>query len=246
MKRNIKLLLSYDGTSYNGWQKQGNTDKTIQGKLEEILSSMTQEEIQIHGSGRTDAGVHAKGQVANFLTNSDLLLEEIVSYMRKNLPEDIWVEKAEEVPISFHARRSAAGKCYSYHIWYRQEPPIFERKYVYAPGGKLDINKMKEAAAFLIGKHDFQSFSSDKKAEKTSQREIFDISVEKVGNEIIVYYNGEGFLYHMVRILSGTLIEVGLGKRKPESIKTLLTEKNRENAGFTAPPQGLFLEEVKY
>ena len=246
MKRNVKLEIEYDGTSYNGWQRQNNTDKTIQGIIEKSLSYVLKDSIEIYGSGRTDSGVHAKGQVANFYSKSELSLHDIKTKLNQTLPEDIKVKQIEEVNKRFHARMSAIGKVYSYSIWNADSSPVFERKYVYAIESKLDLTAIKKASQLLIGEHDFRSFCSDKNFKKSTIRTIYSIDIDKTGDKISIFYKGSGFLYNMVRIMTGTLIEVGLGKRTIDSIKRALDVKDRETAGFTAPPQGLCLEHVFY
>ncbi len=246
MKRNIKLEIAYDGTAYNGWQRQVNTNRTIQGILESCLSLILEEVIEINGSGRTDAGVHAKGQVANFYTKSELDHTVIMDKLNQILPEDIKIMKMEEIEQRFHARQSATAKIYSYSIWNSDISFVFGRKYVYEMEPKLDFAAMEKASRFLIGEHDFRSFCSDKSKEKSSIRTIYQIDMKQIGDKITISYEGSGFLYNMVRIMTGTLIEIGLGKRSSDSIVPILEIKNREAAGFTAPPQGLCLEHVFY
>lgn len=246
MKRNIKLVIAYDGTRYNGWQKQGNTENTIQGKIERVLSSILEEEIELHGSGRTDAGVHAKAQVANFHTSRDISIEDIATVLNMYLPNDIAVYQLEEVPNRFHSRLNATSKCYNYRIWNCYVPHPFEHRFLYQVDQHLNLDKMREAAKKFEGTHDFKGFCSNKRMKKSTVRTIYSIDIEQAGKEIILKFNGNGFLYNMVRIITGTLIEVGLGKRKPEEMETLIASKNREEAGFTAPAQGLCLESVSY
>lgn len=246
MERNIKLTMAYDGTRYNGWQKQGNTKNTIQGKLEEVLSRMTGESIELKGSGRTDAGVHARGQTANFHTVSDIKTEQIREYMGNYLPKDIAVYSVEEVPQRFHARLLAKEKIYSYTIWNSSIPNVFERKYVYQLREPLNIEEMKKGAGYLLGEHDFKGFCSLKKYKKSTIRTIYDITIQKEGSRIVIGYRGNGFLYNMVRIMTGTLIETGLGRKPPGEIGSVLESLDRNKAGFTAPPQGLCLEQVIY
>lgn len=244
--RNIKLTIAYDGTRYNGWQRQNNTDNTIQGKLEQLLQRMTGEEIEIHGSGRTDRGVHAHGQVANFHTNTGMTREEILSYMNEYLPQDIVVLDVKDASLRFHSRLNVKRKTYCYHIWNSPIPDVFTRKYSCQVPESLDIGAMEQGASYLLGTHDFQSFCARKKMKKSTVRMIESIQIEKKGAEILLTYKGNGFLYNMVRILTGTLIEIGKGERKPEEIPMILEAKNREAAGTTAPASGLFLEQVDY
>lgn len=248
MKRNIKLVLEYDGTRYDGWQKQGNTENTIQGKLEAILTRWTGEETEVHGSGRTDAGVHAKGQVANFHVDAKKCrnAKEAMQYLNQYLPEDIRVLEAEEMPERFHSRLNAVRKTYIYYVETGDKKPVFDRKYVFGLGERLDVEAMRAAAANLVGEHDFKSFCSNKKMKKSSVRRLDAIEIEENGSRIAFTYTGNGFLYNMVRILTGTLIEVGLGKRRPEEMAQILETQNREAAGITAPPEGLFLAAVEY
>lgn len=246
MKRNIKLTIAYDGSRYNGWQKQGNTTKTIQGTLEGIICTMTQEPIELQGSGRTDAGVHAYGQVANFHTKSPMSLIQMKEKFMKMLPEDIVVCKIEEVPKQFHSRLSATKKIYQYRIFNSERVNVFQRNYVYQEKNPLDVKAMKKAAKLLIGTHDFRSFCSNKDDKKSTIRTLYAIEILKSRQEIMIRYCGNGFLYNMVRILTGTLLEVGLGRRDWNSMSSIMEEKNRNAAGFTAPSQGLSLYLVRY
>lgn len=248
MKKNIKLILEYDGSRYDGWQKQGNTDNTIQGKLEAILYKWTGEEIEIHGSGRTDAGVHARGQVANFHVDAKVCkaAADAKTYLNRYLPEDIRVLDAEEMPERFHSRLNAVRKTYLYAVETADKKPVFERKYVFGLGEPLDVAAMRKAAAFLEGEHDFKSFCANKKMKKSTVRCLDSIEIQEHGSQVVFVYTGNGFLYNMVRILTGTLLEVGLGKRRPEEMEMILAAMNREAAGMTAPPDGLFLVNVEY
>ena len=244
--RNLKLILQYDGTRYQGWQRQDSTDNTIQGKLELLLTKMCGHKVEIQGSGRTDAGVHALAQVANFHADTDKTTEEILDYINAYLPEDIAVLSVEEVAERFHSRLNAQGKVYKYQIINSKIPSVFERKYAYQLEEKLDVAAMRSAAAYLEGTHDFKSFTSTKKGKKSTIRTVDSIEVEEQGEKLILTYSGNGFLYHMVRILTGTLIEVGLGKRKPQDIKDILEAKDREQAGYLVPAKGLTLVQVRY
>lgn len=244
--RNIKIVLAYDGTKYNGWQRQDNTDNTIQGKLEQLLSRMTGETIELHGSGRTDAGVHAHGQVANFHTDTNMTCEEMLQYMNDYLPQDIAVLHVKDAKDRFHSRLNVKRKTYCYHIWNSSVPNVFARKYSCQIKEPLDLNAMKKAASYLLGTHDFKSFCARKKSKKSTVRMIEAIDFKKEGDMILITYKGNGFLYNMVRILTGTLIEVGRGEKDAEQIPFILESQNRKNAGFTAPAQGLFLEKVDY
>lgn len=244
--RNFKLMLQYEGTRYQGWQKQESTGNTIQGKLELLLSRMTGAKTEIHGSGRTDAGVHALGQVANFHADTKMSCREIMEYMNRYLPDDIGVISVEEVPERFHSRLNATGKIYVYRILNSDIPHIFDRRYVYEYPERLDIEAMKRAASFLTGKHDFKAFTSTKKGKKSTVRTIESIAIDRIEDEIRLTYQGDGFLYHMVRILTGTLLEVGAGEKKPEDIKGILESGLREKAGTLVPAKGLTLAAVRY
>ena len=248
MKKNIKLVLEYDGSRYDGWQKQGNTDNTIQGKLETILLKWTGENIEIHGSGRTDAGVHARGQVANFHVDSKICpdAKTAMEYLNRYLPDDIRILEAEEAEDRFHSRLWATRKTYAYVVDTGEKKSVFERKYVYGLGEKVNIEAMRKAAELLVGEHDFKSFCSNKKMKKSTVRRLDSIEIKEDGTKIVLEYTGNGFLYNMVRILTGTLLEVGMGKRKPEQMTEILLAENREAAGMTAPPEGLFLMSVEY
>ena len=243
--RNIRLDLVYDGTRYQGWQRQTGTDNTIQGRLEQTLSRILGEEIQISGSGRTDAGVHARGQVANFHCASDMPAQQILSELRRYLPEDIGIESCKEVSDRFHARLNAREKTYEYRIWNSDKPCIFERRFVYQMSDSLDVEQMKSASAHLLGTHDFGAFCAHRKTKKSTVRCIRSIEIFRVGPELRIRVTGNGFLHNMVRIIVGTLIEVGRGERTPESVQELF-EKRRADAGFLVPGKGLCLEEVLY
>ncbi|MBM6614550.1 tRNA pseudouridine(38-40) synthase TruA [Desemzia sp. RIT804] len=244
--RNIKMTIEYDGGRYLGWQRLGDSNKTIQGKIENILSEMTGNKIEIIGSGRTDAGAHANGQVANFKTLSNLDLAAMQDYLIRYLPQDIIVKKLEEVPERFHARYNVVGKKYSYYVWNNVVPSAFERNYSFHYPEKLDIDKMNKACSKLVGTHDFIGFSSLKKTKKSTVRTINEISIQKEGNLLHFTFVGEGFLHKMVRIIMGTLLEVGAGTAEPDCIDAIFESKIRSNAGATVPSQGLFLDEVYY
>lgn len=241
------MFIAYDGTRYNGWQKQGNTDNTIQGKLERILSNMFEEEIEVHASGRTDAGVHAKAQVAHFHTSNDTYtLQDVSEVLTMYLPNDIAVYHMEEVGPRFHSRLNAKSKVYHYKIWNSHIPNVFEHRYMYEVEQPLDVDAMREAAKYFVGTHDFKGFNSNKRMKKSTVRTIYSLDIEQDRERVTLKFDGNGFLYNMVRIITGTLIEVGLGKRKPEEMEALIQAKNREQAGFTAPAQGLCLMFVSY
>ena len=243
--RNLRLDLCYDGTRYRGWQRLPGVDNTLQGKLEAALSRILEEPIELTGSGRTDAGVHAEHQVANFHCESPLPAEEIFLQLRRYLPEDIGIYSCREVSPRFHARYNAREKTYLYRIWNSSDPCVFQRKYVTVVEDALDVPAMERAAALLVGEHDFSAFCGNPKMKKSTVRELYAIDISRRGQEIQIRFTGNGFLYNMVRILTGTLIEVGRGERSPESVPALFGGK-REQAGFLAPAQGLCLEEVEY
>lgn len=241
-----RLTLCYDGTRYNGWQRQGNTPNTIQEKLETLLSRLLEQPIEVAGSGRTDAGVHAAAQVVSFRGETELSTEELLESIRRYLPEDIGAICLEQAHPRFHARLSATGKTYVYRVWNSDSPCVFERKYVYQMPRALDLAAMEQAAGHLIGTYDFMSFCGNKRMKKSTVRTIRAIEIHRVGPEVRLTFTGDGFLYHMVRILTGTLLEVGLGERDPESIPALLESRDRSLAGFLAPAQGLILRDVEY
>lgn len=243
--RNLRLEICYDGTRYRGWQRLPGGDNTIQGKLEECISRILDQPTQITGSGRTDAGVHALGQTANFHCESDLTPEEILSALRRYLPEDIGIRSCQEVPERFHARLSAREKTYRYRLWTGDEPCVFERKYVTVLREPLDEGKMALAAELLTGRHDFRAFCANSHMKKSTIRTVHAIHLDRIGPELDISVTADGFLYNMMRILVGTLIEVGRGERDAESIP-LLFGAARAEAGFLAPAQGLCLMEVVY
>lgn len=263
--RNYKMLLQYEGSRYNGWQKQGNTQNTIQGRLEAALFRLTGEPAEIQGSGRTDAGVHALGQVANFrlpetwslsregiaasgLGNLDDLDQVTALRMLLNhfLPEDIGVDSIQEAPERFHSRLWAVGKTYQYRIGTDDHKNIKERQFIYPLGRKLDCGAMRRAAADFLGTHDFASFCGNPRMKKSTVRRVTSLEIEELSHETRITVSGNGFLQNMVRILAGTLIEIGLGKRAPEDMKKILEGKNRALAGPTAPAKGLCLMRVEY
>ena len=245
MKR-IKLIVAYDGTRYSGWQRQGNTDNTIQGKLNEIIGRYLGEEVDLAGSGRTDAGVHAFAQVANFKTFKCFDKEKFLEEVNVFLPQDIRITAIESVDERFHARLSAVSKTYEYVIDNGFVADVFARKYAYRVDASLDVEKMRAAAGLLTGTHDYVSFCGNKKFKKSSVSTVTEISITECDGKIRISFAGNGFLQNMVRIMAGTLIEAGLGKRKPETMRDILEARSREAAGMMAPPEGLFLKEVEY
>ena len=242
----IKIVLQYDGSRYDGWQKQGNTGQTIQGKLEDVLEKLAGVPVEVRGAGRTDAGVHALGQTADFYIPDPISPSEVKSYLNRYLPEDIRILKAEQAGERFHSRLNAVSKAYRYVIETGEKKDVFQRKYVYGLGKRPDVEAMKQGASFLTGERDFKSFCANKKMKKSTVRTVYSIDIREEGSRIILTFRGNGFLYHMVRIMTGTQIEVGLGKRPPEDIKRIQAAANREEAGFTAPAEGLFLVKVDY
>lgn len=243
--KNYKILLSYSGTKYKGWQKQGNTDNTIQGKLEAILEKMTGQETEVFGSGRTDAGAHAKQQVANFKVDTDKNKKEIIEYLNEYLPNDIAINNIEQMDKMFHSRLNAQSKTYLYRVNPTGIPNVFEQNFVFNTKSKINIEKMRDASKSFIGEHDFLAFSSNKKSKKSTVRVIHNISIFEDENEIRIFIRGNGFLYNMVRIMVGTLLEIGEGKRKND-IEEIFKKGKRENAGLTVPSCGLCLIEVEY
>ena len=272
--KNIKMIISYDGTRYYGWEHQPNTDMTIQGKLENVLNMMlTSEEgkktgevtgsiektadgtvdavefgkgVTVIGAGRTDAGVHARAMTANVILDTEKTCDEILAYMNRYLPADISVNKVSEASAHFHSRYNAKGKTYRYTCWYGDTKPVFDRKYTSVLDKKPDVEKMREAAELLMGMHDYKSFCGNPKMKKSTVRVVDNIQIEESGNYIRFYYHGNGFLQNMVRIMTGTLLEVGFGKKKPEDIPKIIDGRNRQLAGFTAEAKGLTLMKVDY
>lgn len=243
--RNIRLDICYDGSRYRGWQRLPGKDDTIQGKLENTLSRILGEEIEISGSGRTDAGVHARGQVANFHCESAMACDEILRQLRTFLPEDIGILSCKDCSPRFHARLNALEKTYCYRIWNSQTPCVFERRYVTVIPDRLDLDAMVCAARHLEGERDFSAFCGNPKFKKSTVRFIRSVRICREGDEIRLYFTGNGFIHNQVRIMVGTLIEVGRGERGADSIPNLFGGK-RSEAGFLAPAQGLCLQEVVY
>ena len=246
--QNYKLTIEYDGTRYNGWQRLKGNDNTIQSKLETVLSRMTGKEVQVTGAGRTDAGVHARGQVANVFLDTELREAEIREYMNRYLPEDIRIIEVKKAEERFHSRFCAKEKLYCYYISTGEKPSVFDRKYVYHIGYMPNLERMREAASFLTGKHDFKSFCGNKHMKKSSVRDVhsIDIDFDEKNGIIKISYRGDGFLQYMIRIITGTLLETGSGRREPSDMEAVLSALDREKAGYTTPPQGLFLEGVYY
>ena len=246
MKKNYKFIISYDGSRFYGWEHQPNTPMTIQGKLESVLGQMVDQEVEVIGAGRTDAGVHAKAMVANARLETEMSETEIRDYMNRYLPDDICIREVRIASDRFHSRYNAIGKTYCYTCYVDQVKPVFDRKYVYVPEQRPGVARMQEAAEYLKGTHDFASFCSNPRMKKSTVRKVDRIDIRQKGPYLTFTYHGTGFLQHMVRILTGTLLEVGYGKRTPESMEELLEAKKRALAGFTAPAKGLCLIKVDY
>ena len=244
--RTIRLLLQYDGTRYLGWQRLGNEPRTIQGRLEAVLSRMSGEAVQVVGAGRTDAGAHALGQVASFRTASPLPAQEILEYCNRYLPEDIAVLAAEEAEPRFHARYRASGKRYEYRIDSQPVPDVFRRRYAWHVFERLDLEAMRRAASLLVGEHDFRSYTALKSRSKSTVRHLHSLRVESGRGLVRLNLEADGFLYNMARVIVGTLVEVGLGRMAPERVAEILAARDRSLAGPTAPAHGLFLVEVLY
>ena len=243
--RNLRLDICYEGTRYRGWQRLSNTSNTIQEKLEQALSRILNEPIEVSASGRTDAGTHAMGQVVSFHCNSTMPCNEILSQLRRYLPEDIGIYSCKNVSDRFHARLNAKTKTYIYRLWNSEQPCVFDRKFVYVDSRPLDVDAMQKAANFFQGEHDFGAFCANKKTKKSTVRYILNFSIHRKGNEVLFTVTGNGFLHHMVRIMVGTLLEVGRGERSAESIP-ILFDGVRADAGELIPACGLCLWEVTY
>lgn len=255
MEKNILITIEYDGTNYSGWQRQSKV-KTVQGRLEDILSKVCGHDVNIDGTSRTDAGVHAHGQRATFLCRSSIPTERILlaannmlngGINRRNCCADIRVIEAQEVAFDFHARYDSIGKTYKYLINFGEPPDIFMRNYCYSLREELDVDNMIEAKKYIEGKHDFKCFqASGGTPKETTVRNIKKIEILNTCHKIEIRVTGDGFLYNMVRIIVGTLVEVGLGKIQPAKLKEIIESKDRRLAGHTAPAQGLYLEKVYY
>ena len=243
--RRIKLVVSYDGTAYCGWQLQPN-GVTIEEVLNQALSSLLKEDIQVIGASRTDSGVHAMGNVAVFDTESRIPGDKICFALNQRLPDDVRIQASEEVPLTFHPRKANCVKTYEYKILNRKIDMPLQRLYSHFCYFNLDLEKMQKAASYLIGEHDFKSFCTVRTQAEETVRTIYSIDLKEKEGEIVITYTGNGFLHHMIRILTGTLLEVGMKKRSLSSVAELLEVRDREKAGFTAPAKGLTLEKVLY
>jgi len=243
---NYKMLIQYDGGRYKGWQRLGAGENTIQAKIEGVLSQLTGETIEIMGSSRTDAGVHALAQVANFKTRQNFTAAEVKNYLNAYLPQDICVIEVSAVSEHFHARYHAKDKTYVYKIWNREYQNPFMRKYSLHVKKQLDINSIKKASTHFLGEHDFTAFSNAKANKKSMVRNIYSIGIEEENGFIQIRVTGDGFLYNMVRKIVGTLVAVGLGEVSADSIPQMIASKERRQAGHLADPGGLYLESVAY
>jgi len=243
--RNLRLDLCYEGTRYRGWQRLPGVENTIQSKLETTLSRILDESIEVTGSGRTDAGTHAMHQVANFHCSSNMPSKEILSQLRRYLPEDIGIYSCRDVSERFHARLNAKTKTYRYRLWNSTSPCVFERKYVYMDAQPLNLDDMRQAAELFVGQHDFSAFCANKHFKKSTVRYIQSFQIDRMGDEVVFQVTGNGFLHHMVRIMVGTLLEVGRGERVPDSVEALFGAERAE-AGALVPACGLCLMEVNY
>lgn len=246
MRRNIVLTIQYEGTRFDGWQKQGNTQNTIQGKLEAVLSKLTDESVELHASGRTDAGVHAFAQIANFHTDCNLSCDEIMRYVNQFLPKDCALIAAREAEPRFHSRLSAKRKRYRYTIHTSEIPDVFSRRFAWELGAKLDVSAMKTAAKSLIGRHDFKCFCDNKHMKKSTVRELYEINIVSTSQGISIDFLGNGFLYHMVRLIAGTLVSVGEGELTADELSKILESGERSGKVRLAPACGLCLMEVFY
>ncbi|PFH86931.1 tRNA pseudouridine(38-40) synthase TruA [Bacillus sp. AFS088145] len=243
---NYKLVIQYDGGRYKGWQRLGNGENTIQGKIENVISEMVGREIEIIGSSRTDAGVHAFEQVANFKIKENMPEIEIKSYLNRYLPKDISIKEVSMESDRFHSRYNTSAKTYIYKIWNEEYSNPFMRKYSMHVEEKLDLKKMKAAAKYFLGEHDFTAFSNAKSKKKSMVREIYSIDFEKIDGFIQIRISGNGFLYNMVRKVVGTLIEVGAGRLHAENISKIIELKDRAQVSNLADPGGLYLEKIEF
>ncbi len=243
--RNIKLTIEYDGKKFGGWQKQP-TKLNIQGEIEQAIKDITGEVVELTASGRTDSGVHSLGQVANFKTNSHIEIEKMAVAINSRLKKSIVIKKAEEVDENFHARYNCKGKKYRYIINNSSQGSAIYRDLECHIPQNLDVEKMKKAIKYFEGEHDFRGFRASGTSSKNSIRVIYKAEVKQEGERIIIELTGNGFMYNMVRIISGTIVDVGLGKIKPEQIPEIIDDKDRNKAGKTLPAHGLYLVEVYY
>jgi tRNA pseudouridine38-40 synthase len=244
--RNLKITVEYDGTRYKGWQKQKEGVPTIQEKIENVLSKMTGEKVQVVGCGRTDSGVHAENYIANFHTDCEYSVDAMLDYLYEYLPEDIVVKSMKDTSERFHARYNVKSKTYVYRINNNRFRNVFNRKFVYHTDEKLDLDQMRKGTEYLIGTHDFQSFTSLKTSSKPTVRNINYINVTENDGMVEIEVNGNSFLLNMVRIIAGTLLEVSKGNLKPADVEKILNEKRRSEAGPIAQAKGLCLKSLEY
>ena len=245
--RNIKLTMEYDGSRYHGWQRlgKGESENTIENKLLELIKKMTDEDVELNCGSRTEVGVHAYAQIANFKTKSGMKLYEIKNYFNRYLPMDIAVIEVEEVPERFHATLNAKSKTYLYRIAIGDVPSVFDRKYTYYSFKMPDIAPMREGARKLLGKHDFKDFSTVKKS-KSTVKEIYSIDLYQDAKEIQITMKANDYLHNMARMLAATLLDIGLGARKAEELEEILDPNSAVTASAPASAQGLFLQEIEY
>ncbi len=241
-----KMTIRYDGAKYKGWQRLGGNEKTIQGRLETVLSRILDKKTEITGASRTDAGVHARGQVAVFESTDAVDCLVVLKELNRYLPEDMVVDDLSECSDRFHPRYNSSGKIYTYQIWNGQKADPFERGYFTLVEDNLDINRMQAGAAHFLGAHDFTTFTTAKAKKKSMVREIQGIEIRREGSKVFVQIQGDGFLHNQVRRMVGVLIDIGTGARRPEEVPKLIAAKDRKKCGVTAPPQGLFLERVLF
>lgn len=241
--RNFKLRIEYDGTDFHGWQKQPDL-RTVQGVLEDAVETIFQKRVPVNGAGRTDAGVHAIGQVCNFVVETDRTAEQVGRAIAGVLPEDVKVRRADEVDIDFHSRFDAMSRRYVYYL--RTEPTAIGRRFAHVVSYPLEIDAMREAAGYLIGEKDFTSFTPTRSSDVPTTCNVAEVVIDKKDEVIAIIIQADHFLHHMVRIIAGTLIEVGRGRIPPEHMETILCKKDRTAAGPTIPPNGLFLVDVEY
>lgn len=245
MEKNYKLTIAYDGTRFFGWERQPDRE-TIQGKLESVLEKLCGAPVDVIGAGRTDAGVHARAMVASVRLDVKESCEEIRDYMNRYLPDAIAVREVKEAGERFHARYNAIGKTYRYTCFVGDVKPVFDRRYVTMLDYKVDVEKMRQAAAILAGEHDFRSFCGNPRMKKSTVRLVDSITIEQNKDRIHFTFHGTGFLQNMVRILVGTMLEVGRGYWEADYVQTILDARDRKLAGPTAPPEGLCLMKVDY
>lgn len=243
--KNYRLTIAYDGTRYSGWERKKDRD-TIQGKLENVLQRMCNQEVNVIGAGRTDAGVHAVAMIANVHLKTEFSVDKIKQYLNNYLPDDICVTEVSQVSDRFHARYNAKSKTYIYSCYIGNNKPIFDRKYIYTLDVKPDIEKMRQAAVYLMGEQDFASFCTDRSKKKSTVRHVDRIEITEQNDRLTFLFHGTGFLYNMVRIMVGTLLKVGAGELQPEDMQRILAARKRSEAGPTAPAQGLRLESIDY